>query len=320
MRLFLTLAGVISALSLYGAAHAEYPERPIRLIVVIAPGGGPDITARVLAPILAERLGKPVVVENKPGSNGNIAGEYVARSAPDGYTLLYGHDSLFAISPHVYARMGFDPLKDLVPVATTTTAQLIFSAHPSVPVKDFQEFLSYARQANPPPNYASAGNGTQHHLAVEMLKQRAGINLVHIPYKSGSPAAQAAIAGEVPFVMSGSSSGPFVKAGKLRALAVTGRKRMPLFPDVPTIGEFFPGCEITLWLGIWAPAGTAQPVIARLREEINYALALPDVKQRFQSVGDNEPWITTPAEFEAVIRRDYEKYGKLVKQIGVRID
>ncbi len=309
-----------AGLCLAGASPAQYPTRPIKLVVLIAPGGAPDVAARVMAPMLGELLGQPVVVENKAGSNGNIAAEYVAHSPPDGYTLLFGADSMVAINPHVYTKSNFDPLKELAPVATTMITQLILSVNPQVPVKNFSEFLDYARAANPPLQNASGGNGSQHHLSTEMLKLRAGINLVHIPYKSGSPAAAAAVAGEVPIVMSGTSSGPLVKAGRLRAIAVTGRNRMPLFPDVPTIGEFYPGYEVNNWLGIWAPAGTPEPVIARLRTEINRVLALPEVKERMSAVGGAEPWITTLEEFNAVIRRDYDKYGKLVKDIGAKID
>jgi tripartite-type tricarboxylate transporter receptor subunit TctC len=303
-----------------GILAQNYPVKPIRLVVLIAPGGAPDVAARVMQQPLSERLGQPIVVENRVGSNGNIAGEYVARSAPDGYTLLFGADSLVAINPHVYAKMAFDPLTDLAPVAATISSQLILSVHPSLPVKNFREFLAFARATRAPLHYASGGNGSQHHLSVEMLKQRAGIDLTHIPYKSGAPAAAAAVGGEVPIVMSGTSSGPLVKAGKLRALAVTGRKRVKLFPDVPTIGEFFPGYEVNIWLGIWAPAGTPEPLIARLHAEINRVLALPEVGERLGAVGGAEPWIATLQDFGATIRRDYEKYGKLVKQVGVRID
>jgi tripartite-type tricarboxylate transporter receptor subunit TctC len=314
-------AAVFAVLCFASAAVAQqYPTKPIKLVVLIAPGGGPDVAARVMQNPLSEKLGQPIVVENRAGSNGNIAGEYVARSAPDGYTLLFGADSLMAINPHLYAKMGFDPLRDLTPVATTVITQLILSVNPGVPVKDFKEFLDYARRANPPLNYASGGNGSQHHLSVEMLKQRAGIDLVHVPYKSGSPAVAAAVGGEVPIVMAGTSSGPLVKAGKLRAVAVTGRNRLALFPEVPTIGEFFPGYEVNNWLGIWAPAGTPQPIVERLRTAINEVLALQEVKKGMSGVGGAEPWITTPEEFAAAIRRDYEKYGKLVKEIGAKID
>jgi tripartite-type tricarboxylate transporter receptor subunit TctC len=290
------------------------------MVVVIAPGGGPDVVARVIQQPLSEALGQPIVVENRPGANGNIAGEIVARSAPDGYTLLFGHDSGMAINPHVYARMNYDPLKDVTPVATTVISQLILSVHPSLPVANFREFLTFARKTRPPLQYASAGNGSQHHLSTEMLKQCAGISLTHVPYKSGTPAAAAAVGGEVQVVMSGTSSAPLVKAGKLRAMAVTGARRIKIFPDVPTIGEFYPGYQINNWLGIWAPAATPEPVIARLHAEINRALALPEVGQRIGAVGGAEPWITTREEFAAAIRRDYEKYGKVVKELGIRFE
>jgi tripartite-type tricarboxylate transporter receptor subunit TctC len=307
-----------AALCAAGASHAQYPAKPIRMVVVIAPGGGPDVAARVMQGPLSEALGQPIVVENRPGANGNIAGEIVARSAPDGYTLLFGHDSGMAINPHVYSKMTFDPLKDVTPVATTVISQLILSVHPSLPVADFREFLAFARKIRPPLQYASAGNGSQHHLSTEMLKQRAGINLAHVPYKSGSPAAAAAVGGEVPIVMSGTSSAPLVKAGKLRAIAVTGVRRLRLFPQVPTIGEFYPGYQVNNWLGIWAPAATPEPVIARLHAEINRVLAVPEVGQRISAVGGAEPWITTREEMAAAIRRDYEKYGKLVKDLGLK--
>jgi len=302
------------------ALAQNYPVKPIRLVVLIAPGGAPDVAARVMQQPLSERLGQPVVVENRAGSNGNIAGEYVARSAPDGYTLLFGADSLVAINPHVYSKMAFDTLTDLTPVAATITSQLILSVHPSLPVRNFREFLAFARATRPPLQYASGGNGSQHHLAVEMLKQQAGIDLTHVPYKSGSPAAAAAVAGEVPIVMSGTSSGPLVKAGKLRALAVTSSKRVKLFPDVPAIAEFFPGYEVSIWLGIWAPAGTPEACLTRLHAEANRVLALPEVGERIRAVGGAEPWIATREEFSAVIKRDYARYGTLVKRIGVRID
>ncbi len=310
----------VAALCSATASFAQYPVKPIRLVVVIAPGGGPDVAARIIQQPLSERLGQIIVVENRPGANGNIAGEFVARSAPDGYTLLFGHDSGMVINPHIYSKMTFDPLKDVTPVATTVITQLILSVHPSLPVRNFKEFLAFARKVSPPLQYSSAGNGSQHHLSTEMLKQRAGINLTHVPYKSGSPAAFAAVGGEVPIVMAGASSALLIKAGKLRAIASTGRERLKLFPDVPTIGEYFPGYEVNNWLGIWAPAGTPEPVMLRLRAEINRVLALPEVGERIRSVNSAEPWVTTREEFAAAIQRDSEKYGKLVKEIGVRLD
>lgn len=311
---------VAAGLCLAASAVAQYPTRPIRLVVLIAPGGAPDVGARLIAPKLAERLGQPVLVENRPGSNGNIAGEYVARSAPDGYTLLYGADSLVAINPHVYAKMAFDTLKDIVPIASTTVSQVVISVHPSVPVKNFQEFLDYVRRANPPLHYGSGGNASVHHLSMEMLKQRAGIDLAHIPYKSGSPAVAAGIAGEVPVVVGGTSAVPLIRAGKLRAIVVTGKNRLSLLPDVPTLGEFYPGVAFNNWLGIWAPAGTPEPILARLHEEINRVLAMPEVGPRISAVGGAETWITTREEFAAFIPSEFERYGKIVKALGVRID
>jgi len=320
MNKLFRIAIVLATLFAAGTSYAQYPAKPIRLVVQTAPGGAPDVSARVIQTPLSQRLGQPIVVENRAGANGNIAGEFVARSPADGYTLLFGADSLFVINPHVYTKMTFDPLKDLAPVATTVVTQLILSVHPSLPVRNFKEFLAFARKSSPPLQYASGGNGSQHHLSTEMLKQRAGINLVHVPFKSGSPAVVAAIVGDIPVVMAGSSAGPLVKAGKLRAVAVTGRERLKLFPEVPTIGEFFPGYQVNNWLGIWAPAGTPEPVLAKLHAEINRVLAMPETGERIGSVGGAQPWISTREEFATAIQRDYEKYGKVAKDIGARLD
>jgi tripartite-type tricarboxylate transporter receptor subunit TctC len=302
------------------ASMAQYPSRPVRIVVTIPPGGAPDLTARIVGEKIAAGLGQPVVIENRPGSNGNIAAELVAKGEADGYTLLLGADSLVAINPHVYSRMPIDVQRDLVPVASLVSNMFVLSVNPSLPVASFQEFIEYARKANPPLNYASGGNGSQHQFMMEALKQRAGINLVHVPYKGGSPATRATVAGEVAAMFAGTSTAPQIKAGRLRALAVTGAKRSHLFPDLPAIGEVYPGYEMTIWLGLFAPAGTPEPVLARLREEIAKALAAPDVKEKLNNAGGLQAFATTPAEFAALIRNDYDKYGKLVRDIGVKID
>jgi tripartite-type tricarboxylate transporter receptor subunit TctC len=196
----------------------------------------------------------------------------------------------------------------------------VLSVNPALPVGTFQEFIEYARKASPPLTYASGGNGSQHQFMMEALKQRAGIHLVHVPYKGGAPATTATVAGEVAAMFAGTSTAPQIKAGKLRALAVTGAKRSDLFPDLPAIGELYPGYEMTIWLGLFAPAGTPVPVIERLREEIARALASPDVVEKLGRAGGLQPFMTTPDEFAALIRRDYDKYGKLVREIGVRVD
>jgi len=302
------------------AAWAQYPSRPIRLLVPNPPGGATDTIARVVAPRLGEALGQPVVVENRPGSNGNLSSELAARAAPDGYTLLLGQDSQIVISPHLYANLPVDTLKDLAPVSTLVTTQMVLSSNPALPVKNLQEFLEYARRANPPLAYASIGNGSQHHLTMEMLKTRAGIELIHVPYKGGGPATLALLAGEVSVMFGGNSVTGHIKAGKLRGLAVAGKKRSATFPDLPTLGEFFPGLEVTAWIGIFTAAGVPAPVLSRLHGEINRLLSGADMREKVRSVGGLEPFISTPEEFAALIRAEYAKYGEVVKAVGAKID
>ena len=315
------IAAAALAILLTTAAAAQYPNRPIKLLVPIPPGGAPDIVARVLGQALSESLGQPVVVENRVGANGNIASEMTAKAAPDGYTLLLCADSQIVINPHLYkGKMPLDTLKDLTPVATVASNQFALAVNPSLPVKTFQEFIEYAKKANPPLTYASGGNGSQHHLSMEMLKARAGIELVHIPYKGGTPAATATVAGETMAVFSGTSNAAQIKAGRLRALAMTGAHRSETFPELPTIGQFYPGYEVTIWLALFAPPGMPEPVLAKLRSEVGKILARPDIKQRLNGAGGLEPYVTTPVEFSAMMRREYEKYGKVVKDVGATID
>jgi tripartite-type tricarboxylate transporter receptor subunit TctC len=318
-----TACRLVAAALLIGAAAAtwaQYPSRPVRLVCSTSPGGAPDIAARTLADKLGPALGRPVVVENRAGSNGNIAAELVARSPADGHTLLLGQDSIFAINPHVYARMPVDVLRDLVPVATVASNFFVLSVHPSLPVRTLPEFVEYARKAKPPLTYGSGGNGSQHHLTMEQLKRAAGIELVHVPYKGGAPAMTATVAGEVAAMFAGTSTAPQIRAGRLRALAVTGTKRSEAFPELPTIGEFYPGYEVTIWLGLFAPAGAPEPVLGRLREEVAKALAADDVREKLNGAGGLQAFATSPAEFAALIRSDYDKYGKLVREIGVKVD
>jgi len=313
------IAAALAAL-LCVSAWAQYPTRPVKLIVPIPPGGAPDISARVLGQRLGELLGQPVIVENRPGSNGNIAMELVAKASPDGYTMGLLADSMITINPHLYRKMQIDTLKDLVPVASVVSNSWVLSVNPSVPVKNFKEFIEYARRANPPLAYASGGNGSIHQMAMEMLKQRAGINLIHVPYKGGSPATNATVAGEVAAMFSGTSSAGQIKAGHLRALAVTGRTRSKLFPDLPAIDEYYPGYEVTIWLGLFTAAGTPDAVVAQIHAEVNKALAEPEVKRKLNAAGGLEPNITTPGEFAELIRRDYDKYGKVVNDVGIKVD
>ena len=306
-------------LAISASAFAQLSSRPITIIVPIPPGGAPDIAARVIADKLQQSMGQPVVVENKAGANGNIANEFVARSQPDGHTLGLLADSQITVNPHLY-KMPIDTLKDLAPVATVAANQFVLTVNPSLPVRTFPEFIEYAKKANPPLAYASGGNGSQHHLTMEMLKQRAGINLLHVPFKGGAPAAAATVAGDTMAVWSGSSNAPQIKAGRLRPLAVSGAKRSEQYPDLPTIGEFYPGFENSIWLGLFGPAGIPENVMAKLRSEIRRVLEAPDVRQKMNAAGGLDPYITTPGEFATLIQRDYEKYAKVVKQIGIKLD
>ena len=313
LRLFL-----VAALFSANALAQQYPSRPIHLYVPIPPGGAPDIAARILAERLSPALGEPVVVENKVGSNGNIATEAIARADPDGYTIGLIADSQVVINPHVY-KMDVDPMKQLTPVATVASNQFVLAINPDIPAKTLPEFIEYARQHKPPLAYASGGNGSQHHLTMEMLKARTGIDMLHVPYRGGAPATQATVSGETAAMWAGSSNASQIKSGRLRALAVSGEKRSAAYPDLPTIGEFYPGFANSIWLGIFGPAGLPADVLERLRSEIRKALEAPETKERFNRAGGLEPLVTTPEEFTAMIQRDYEKYGAVVKKLNIKI-
>ena len=313
-RVVLALWAVVLA----SDALAQYPDRPVRIVVGFAAGGAPDLSARIFAQKLTSLLGTPFIVENRTGSAGNIAADQVAGAAPDGHTLLLGADSQFAINPHLYSNMT-DPLKVLTPVASLVSNQFYLAIHPGLPVRSFPEFIDYARKANPPLAYGSAGNGSQGHLSMEMLKKRAGIDLLHVPYRGAGQAIVGAIGGEVQVIMSGSATVPQIKAGKVRGLAVTTPQRLAELPDLPAIAEFYPGYEVVIWLGLFTTAGTPNPVILRLREAIDRILADPDTVSKLQGPG-MQPYATSLQSFQALIHADRDKYGKLVKEIGIKIE
>jgi tripartite-type tricarboxylate transporter receptor subunit TctC len=312
-------AAILTAVTTAALAQ-PYPNRPIRLYVGYPPGGAADLISRLVGQALAVRLGQPVVIENKPGSGANIAGDAAAKAPADGYTLLHGPDNLFIANPHLYRKMAFDPLKDLVPVASLAANQLVLAVHPSVPAQDLRELIALARRTNPPLFYASIGNGSQHHLAMELLKQHAGIDLTHVPYRGGGPAGIALLAGEVTAMFGGGSIAPIIQSGKARGLAVTGTQRLAQLPDLPTIGEIYPGYEVLIWHGLFAPVGTPAAIIERLRTEVQAVLAQPEIRERLAASGSGEPYVSTPEEFAARIRGDHEKYGKLIRSIGVKVE
>ena len=319
-RILATLL-LVALIPLAAPVSAQYPARPIRLVPNSSPGTAPDLLARLIGAWLTQNLGQPTVVENRTGGGGNVAAEFVARSPADGYTLLVGADPIFTTNPHVYKKLNFDSNRDLVPVASIMSQDFALCVIPSLPVKTVAEFVDYAKQANPPLYYATAGSGSSSHLAMEMLKARAGFDLVHVPFKGGGAAAMTALLrGEVAATIGGTAALAQVKAGKLRALATTGPVRSRHYPELATVAETLPGYEVVTWVGMFAPTGTPADVIAKLRTEVNRYLALAETREKFAAMGGIDTFITKPEEFAAIIQRDSEKYGKVVRELGVGAD
>lgn len=310
----------VAPLQAMAAAGDDYPARPVRLLVPNPPGGGSDAVARILAQKLTERFSQQFVVDNRAGGGGIIANETVARANPDGYTLLLAFIGPVAISPAL-TKVPYDSVKDFAPVALTAAGQYMLVLHPSVPAKSLKDFVAYAK-ANPGKiNYASAGNGSPLHLAAELFKSRAGINMTHIAYKGGGPATAAILAGEVQAVFGSLTSAiPQVRAGKLTALGVTGAARSPLAPEFATIAELgFPGFEITSWYGVLAPARTAPVIITRLNGALNEALRAKDVIDSLRRQGLDATG-GTPELFAAHIKSELAKWAKVVKDGNIRAD
>jgi tripartite-type tricarboxylate transporter receptor subunit TctC len=315
------LVAALLALDLIGLSHAqEYPTRPVRLIVATVPGGGTDAIARILGGKLGELLGQQFVVDNRGGAGGIIGTEIVARAPADGYTLLMGFIASLAMNPAL-VRTPYDTLKDFSPVSLVADAQYLMTIHPSIPPRTVKDFVAYAK-ANPGRiNYASAGNGTPVHLAAELFKSVAGVNLVHVPYKGGGPAAAAVLRGETQLIFgSVTATLPQIKAGKLIALGVTGPKRLPVAPEYPTIAELgYPGFEVTSWYGVLAPAKTPATVVAKLNTAVVSALRAPEVRQQMARQG-LDPIGSTPAEFAAHLRREVARWARVVKEAGIKAD
>ena len=300
------------------AAQEAYPSRPIRLIVPAAPGGGTDFTARMIGQKLTEAVGQTIIVDNRPGAAGNIGVEIAAKAAPDGYTLVMPITS-FPINPHLYSKLPFDTVKDFAPVVLASSAPLLLVVNASVPAKSVSELIALAKAKPGQLNYANSGNGTTAHLAGELLKKMAGVNLVSIPYKGGGPAVLDLIAGRVQIYFSTVPAAlTHVQAGKLRGIAVTTTKRVNLIPDVPTVAESgLPGFEVVGWFGIFAPAATPRSVVAKLNKELNSILRTPETQQRFASQG-LIPGGGTPEELGKFLRSEIDKWGALIKDAGIQ--
>jgi tripartite-type tricarboxylate transporter receptor subunit TctC len=303
-----------------GALAQDYPQKTVKLISPIPAGGAPDLVARAVGQRLSQLWSQPVVIENKIGSNGQVAAEFVAHAAPDGYTLLVGMDSLFVINPYLYKQTNVDVNKELIPIATLGANQFVLTLNANLPVKNLTEFVAYAKKANPALAYGSAGNGSQHHLTMELLKARAEIDLLHVPYKGGTGATTATVGGETAAMFSGTSNAALIKAGKLRAIAVSGANRSKQLPDVPTISEFYPGFDNTIWIGLFAPKGTPETVVQSLRRDVGKILVMPELIESFGNAGGIEPFINTPDAMARLLKRDQVKYSKLINELKIKID
>jgi tripartite-type tricarboxylate transporter receptor subunit TctC len=303
-----------------GASFGQpYPSKPVRIIVPFSPGGVADSSARVISERLGARLGQSVLVENRPGASGNIGTQAVATAAADGYTLLLGFDGTMVVNPHVYAKLPFDTLRDFSPVTKLGDATLILVAHPTVPAKDLREFLSVAKKQNF--SYGTAGTGSTPHLAGELLAQRTGIGLTHVPYKGGGQAMGDVVGGQIPLVYTAiATAQQFVKSGKLKALGVSSARRSNALPEVPTFVESgLEGFVVDSWVGILAPAKTPRPIVERLRNEIGAVLGEAEIRERYASLGI-EPVGNTPEQFTDQIRADLARWAPVVRQAGIRIE
>jgi tripartite-type tricarboxylate transporter receptor subunit TctC len=321
LKFLLFAAAAASCLPLASseARGQSYPSKPIRFIVPYAPGGSANMVARTVAQKMTGPLGQQVVVDNRPGANGQIGMDIVAKAAPDGYTVVLGYISNLAIDPSLYAKLSFDPVKDFAPITELVSTLNVLVVHPSVPAKNLKEMIAYAK-ANPDKmNFSSSGIGSVGHLTGELLNRQAGIHMVHVQYKGSGQAVIDLLAGQVQAMFSGfSSTLQQIRAGKLKAIAVTSARRSPAAPDIPTIAESgFPGFEATAWHGMLAPAGTPRPVISRLHDEAVKALAAPDVQERLAALGFDVVG-STPEEFRGYIQSEIRKWAPVVKASGVK--
>jgi tripartite-type tricarboxylate transporter receptor subunit TctC len=320
-----TLA-VIGALGLAAAAGEAlaqpYPNKPIKIVIPAAPGGGADIVGRLIGPRLAERLGQPVVMDYRAGAGGIIATESVARAPADGYTLLMGYIGTLGVYPGLYQKLSYDPLRDFAPVAFLAAIPSILVVHPSVPANTVPELIALAKAKPGTLNYASGGSATAPHLAGELFKSLARVDLVHVPYKGSGPAMNDMLGGQVSVMFNTMvQTIPYVQSGRLKALAVTGAKRSAALPNVPTVAEAgVAGYEIVGWFGIVAPAGTPREIVARLNAEILAVLAEPQLKEQMTALGSEPTDIRTPEQFGGFMRNEISKWTQVVKESGMKAE
>ena len=323
-RLAAALAGLLLASPALSPATAwaqGYPAKPIRLVVPFPPGGSLDVVARAIGQRLSVAWGQPVVIDNRPGAGGNIGADLVAKSAPDGYTILEGALSTHAVNVSLYSRMPYDPVRDFAPITLVAVTPNVLVLNPSVPASSVKELIAYAK-ANPGKlSFGSGSNGSAGHLAGELFKTEAGVDMVHVPYKGAAPAMQDLLGGRIQLMFDNlANSMQQVRAGKLKALAVTTAQRSALVPDLPTLSETgLPGFDIYTWWGFFAPAGTPKEIVAKWNAEVARILNTQEMKEFFAQQGA-EPAPDSPEEFAALIRREIPKYAKIVKDSGAKVD
>jgi tripartite-type tricarboxylate transporter receptor subunit TctC len=318
MRWFL----LVLVFSFGNAQSQAYPNRPIRLVVGFAPGGAADFVARTLAEPLGRALGQPVLIDNRPGAGSSIAAEHVAKSAPDGYTLLIASPSSILVNPLINRQSAFQPMKELVPVSKVSSSPLVVAVNPGVAAANLRELITYLKNNPGKLNYATSGNGSAPHLAAVLFQRVAGVEMVHVPYKGGAPAVQSVLAGDTQLSFATPPSVlPLVQAGRLRALAVTSRNRTPLVPGVPGMAEAgLADYEISFWYGFFVPAGTPAAAMQRLYDETAQALRLPEVARALAREGTETAGSTSPADFAAFLAEDAKLWARLVKDSGAKFD
>ncbi len=314
----LVLGALLAALPLAASAQS-FPNRPVRLVVTSPPGGANDIQSRIIALKLAERLGQPVVIDNRGGASGMLAAEIVAKAPADGYTILGGTNSTFAVNPTLFPKVPYDTLRDFAPVSVTVMTPHVLLVHPSLPAKSVQELIALARAQPGRLNYASSGGGSAFHLGMELLKTRANVQIVHVPFKGSAGSVNAMLAGDVQMMLIGMATGiPLAKSGRARLLAVANPQRSALAPEVPTIAESgVPGFGYLSWFGVVARAGTPKPVITTLHGGLSHVLAQPEVRERLATQG-YEVISTTPAGMAEKIREDSKTWAKVIRDSGAK--
>jgi tripartite-type tricarboxylate transporter receptor subunit TctC len=312
--------GLLLLLAAPGFAQ-EYPTKPVRIVVPFSPGGVADNSARVIADPLGARLGQQIVIDNRAGASGNIGSALVAQAPPDGYTLLLGFDGTMVINPHVFSKMPFDTLRDFAPVTKLGDAALVLVAHPSLPAKNLAQFIAFAKKTKTPFSYGTSGPGSTPHLAAELLKQRTGIALEHVPYKGGGQAIIDVVSGHIPLVFTAiATAQSYLKSGRLVGLGVPGATRSAAFPDIPTFNDSgLSGFDVTSWVGILAPAKTPRPVVEKVQREIAAVLKDAKVRERYAALGI-DPVGNTPEQFTDQIRGDLARWEKVVKAANIRLE